>query len=157
MLKIKIKIPRFNLARAEVETQLAMLEVMREVAAKWVRRASLIPRVSGQARGAFLGLADAARTSLTAPLPSTAIMQPPRKTPGQSSATGRAAQRYTLTPLGASLEIDLKYIDRWQSRWNSPLAQANAFIEFDFEDALRSNESAFLPLRYLEFAEISSG
>ena len=154
MLEVKIKIPRFNLARAEAETQLAMLEIMKEVAAKWVRRASFIPRVSGQARGAYLGLADAAQTSLSAPLPSTAIN--PKKTSGQSSATGRAAQRYTLTPDGFSLEINLKYINRWQGRWGNPLEQAKAFIELDFEDALRLNESAFLPLKYLEFAEISS-
>lgn len=157
MLKATIKIPRFNLTRADAETQLAMLEIMKEVAAKWVRRASFIPRVSGQARGGFLGLADAAQTSLTKALPSTAKIQPPIPTRGQSSATGRAAQRHTLTPLEFSLEIDLEYIRRWQTRWGNPLEQAQAFIEFDFEDALRSNEDAFLPLKYLEFAEISSG
>ena len=157
MLKVRIKIPKFNLAKAEAETQLAMSEIIKEVAAKWVRRASFIPRVSGQARGAHLGLADAVQTSLAKALPSTAKIQPPVPTRGQSSATGRAAQRYTLTPLSASLEIDLQYINRWQGRWGNPIQQANAFIELDFENALRSNESAFLPLKYLEFAEITSG
>lgn len=157
MIQIRIKIPRFNLAKAEAETQLAMFEIMKEVAAKWVRRASFIPRVSGQARGTFLGLADAAQTSLTKALPSTAKIQPPIPTRGQSSATGRAAQRYTLTPLSASLVVDLQYINRWQGRWGNPLELAKAFIIFDFEDALRSNESAFLPVEHLEFTEILSG
>ena len=129
-----------------------MTEVIRCTAAKWLRRAARIPRVSGQARGTFLPLADASRTSLPAAIPEKSD----RKTPGQSSKSGRAVGIFQLDFTGFTYSHDLPYdyIDRWQSIWDRPFQDAVDNITEDFEECLEADEDQFAPIRFLETVTI---
>lgn len=154
MLQVRATVPKFNIAKAKLETQEAMFEIMRKVAAKWVRRAARIPSISDRARSTFRPLARTVGTILPPRLASTAkrAYSPSERT--NKSSEGEAAQIHSITSSSVSLEISLPYIERWQDRWGNPLANAEFHIGLDFEEELRLNEDAFAPIKFLENVEI---
>ncbi len=147
--------PKFK-STWEQDIQAEMLELMKAVAAKWILRASLIPQVSGQARGTFRPFAKTVKTPLGRAIKSTARKQPARKTPGQSRATGEAAQIHGITGKEIFFEVTLSrnYMLLWQDQWGEPLDRAGEEIQFNFELELAGRETAFAPINFLESVEL---
>lgn len=154
MLQVRATVPEFNIAKAKQETQEAMFEIMRNVAAKWIRRAARIPQISSRARGTFRPLARTVGTILPPRIASTAKRTYSPSERKDKSSEGEAAQIHSLTATSISLEISLPYIERWQDRWGNPLANAEMHIGLDFEEELRLNEDAFAPIKFLENVDI---
>lgn len=154
MLRVRATVPEFNMAKAKRETQEAMFELMRKVAAKWVRRAARIPHVSGRARGAYRPLTRTLGTILPPKIPSTAKREYSPAERRDRSTEGASAQIHSLTASSVTLEISLPYIERWQDRWGNPIANADFRIGLDFEEELRLNEDAFAPINFLETVDV---
>lgn len=154
MLQVRATVPEFNIAKAKRETQEAMFELMRRVAAKWVRRAARIPHISGRARGAYRPLTRTLGTILPPRIASTAKREYSPAERRDKSAEGASAQIHSITPSTVSLEISLPYIERWQDRWGNPIIDADFHIGLDFETELRLNEDAFAPINFLENVDV---